>query len=1001
MSKPSESTAQLNLLVEQCAADWEGGGASTLEALCAQHPEHAENLRRRVVILQRAGLLPETAAAGGPAPAPRRLGDFRLEGELGSGGMGIVHVATQESLGRRVALKIIRPEQAFSETARQRFLREAGAVARLQHPGIVPVHVVGEEGGVLFYAMDLVEGCSLAQALQHLQGREPGSLTGADLRAAVVACTPGQPRPTEGVELFGRTWVETCLRLAQRVAEALEHAHGRGVLHRDVKPSNVMLTPDGRVLLLDFGLASADGDPRITRSGAQVGSLAYMAPEQVRGDHASIGRATDVYAVGLLLYEALSLSQPFVNASSERTRQAVLEGQPPPLRARNRALSPDVELVCRCAMDQDPARRYARAIELARDLANVLALRPITARAPSRWLRTTRAARRHPARAVTLGFVALLTLVVFPGLFLQQRAARLALLEEKGRTDAALVAAQEARARAEAQAGRARWGLGKAREAVDRFLANIGQFRAVDVPLLEELRSATLREALELYEQLLAGAESESPELARDRDRTRFSLTQVLRELGRSAEAEPILVQLLADLGAEAPDDSRERRLFRAQAWNALGSTRWAQARSDAAVEPLLTAQASLRALGAVPAAADVAALLLRNTVLLAQVRLAQEQIDEAGALFREAVAVAPQEERLDILPIRADAHDGLARIAGRRSEIQPAIDESGKAIELRRASVARAPTSARFRKDLAAALENLGLHLHRWRPPELPAALAYLEEAGALRNALAREFPQHPGLRVDVCRSRIIVAQLRTELGQPGDAERDMRAAIAGLEDLRKELPTERAWRQPLGYARYTLTNLLQGQQRTAEAAQESALAVDLARTLAAGSRADEFAAQGLAEILCVRSGSGHVPALEALALAREAFALGLTFLTEHPDNAHLRGTAYRCFANLAELLCQAGEPMPVVAVADAYRDANPYKWQSQLTLARTYLRARDMATADEALRQRCYDAARGALLAAVTDSAKAIERIAADQTLAPVVTEEELRAHAAGVHR
>ncbi len=989
MAEPTTATERLNHLVERCTEAWDQQGASLLADLCSAHPDLAEPLRRRIGILQQAGLLTPLTATG-----PRRLGDFRLEGELGAGGMGVVHLATQVSLGRRVALKIIRPEQSFFDVARKRFLREAEAVARLQHPGIVPVHVVGEEAGVLYYAMDLVEGCTLAQALAHLRGREPSTLVGEDLRAAVRACSPATPKSAETGDLFGATWAETCLRLAKRVAEALDHAHGRGVLHRDVKPSNVMVTADGRVLLVDFGLASAEGDVRITRSGAQVGSLAYMAPEQVRGEHGAIGRPTDVYGVGLLLYEALSLTQPFASESSERTRQAVLTGRPPALRAHNRALSADVALVCQKAMDQDPSRRYATAADFALDVANVLALRPIQARAPGLWLRIRRAARRHPARAVTLAFVALLTLVVFPALYVQQLAVGRELRDAKERVDAALLAADAARVRAEEQAARARFGLGKAREAVDRFLADIGQFRAVDVPLLEDLRRDTLREALALYEQLLADAGPASAELTRDRDRTRFSLAQVLRELGRSVEAERALSELLATLGEPAPDEALEVNLLRAQANSALGATRWGLSRTADAEEPLLRAQEALRSMGVQGHDPTVTTLLLRNTVQLAQLRATQERLDEASALFAEAVAIEAGDDRLDLQRIRADAHAGLAGIAELRSEVDAALEQHDKAIGLRRAMVARAPSSARFRQELASALERTGLMLQSWRPSAHATALDHLVEAGSVRAELVRDFPRNTTYRVDACRSRLAAASLRETLGAPGDAEREIRAAIDGLEQVRTEVPAERGWREPLGFARYTLARILQAQGRTDDAAVESERALALAREQVADPAAADAAPQLLAEILCARSGWAHVPTVEALELAREAFALGLGFLREHPDNSRLRGTAYRCFDNLATLLLASGDPKAVVTVADAYRDANPYKWQSQMTLARVYLRARDLARAEAALAARCLDEACVAVGRAAQHRAAAVLKVEEDEVFAPIRLDPRVQA-------
>src|SRR5262249_55475252 len=156
----------------------------------------------------------------------------------------------------------------------ERFGREVATVARLKHPGIVPIHMVGEERGTPYFAMEWIEGCTLAEVLKHVENTPPATLTARDLARAIAS--HATPTPVRA-EALGQTWVECCLRLAKQVCEALQHAHDRGVLHRDLKPSNIVVTPDGRAMLVDFGLARSAGATRITRTGSQLGSLPYMA----------------------------------------------------------------------------------------------------------------------------------------------------------------------------------------------------------------------------------------------------------------------------------------------------------------------------------------------------------------------------------------------------------------------------------------------------------------------------------------------------------------------------------------------------------------------------------------------------------------------------------------------------------------------------------------------------------------------------------------------------
>ena len=373
---------------------------STVARVCSEHPELADALRRRMDALER------TLGQLEPADpdVPRRLGDFRLVRRLGDGGMGVVYEAEQEGLERRVAIKLVRPEQLYFPRARERFRREVEAVGRLQHPGIVPVHTVGVEEGVPFFAMERFHGCSLAEALRALAGRAPESLTAADLGRVVGEAAGEGAAGAELPELFRGSWTDACARIAARVADALEHAHTHDIVHRDVKPSNVALTADGRVLLFDFGLTTSPDEERLTRSGAFVGTLPYMAPEQLRDAHRA-GPRTDVYSLGVTLYELLTLQLPFEEQTDSGTQALILAGRPDPIRARNRRVARELEVVTLVAMDTDPGRRYGSAAAFARDLGRFLDRRPIEARPPGPLLRARRWVQRHPAvtTAVALG----------------------------------------------------------------------------------------------------------------------------------------------------------------------------------------------------------------------------------------------------------------------------------------------------------------------------------------------------------------------------------------------------------------------------------------------------------------------------------------------------------------------------------------------------------------------------------------------------------------------
>ena len=330
-----------------------------------------------------AGLCPRcllrlTLAEDALAPGPPRqvLGDYEIFEELARGGMGIVYRARQRRLDRAVAVKVLRGGEFAGLEAQARFRTEAAAVARLQHPGIVAIHDVGEEDGVLWFSMDLVPGENLA-----VQTRE-------------------NPFPAPAAA--------ECVR---RVAEAVQHAHENGVLHRDLKPSNILLGGDAQPRVTDFGLArriatdTTSGAAELTRTGQMLGSPGYAAPEQVLGGKADA--RTDVYGLGAVLYHLLTGRPPFQGPTLDSILLQLRENDPLPPRRLNPTVPRDLETICLQALRKDPARRYATAREVAAELARFLDGTPIRARPVSALERTARWARRRPAVAALMAVLVL------------------------------------------------------------------------------------------------------------------------------------------------------------------------------------------------------------------------------------------------------------------------------------------------------------------------------------------------------------------------------------------------------------------------------------------------------------------------------------------------------------------------------------------------------------------------------------------------------------------
>ena len=382
--------------------------------------------------------LARRVADGDVAPSALSLPGYEIVRELGRGGMGTVYLARQERLGERlVALKVLPPSLALSSRARERFRVEVIGVARLHHPHIVRVHDLVEGSGVLAFSMDWVDGKSLAAIIDALAdaGRPP---TTADLRVALGAA-PGA--------FEGTTVTVFLCRLGIAMGRALAAVHRAGLLHRDVKPSNVLVRRDGAPFLSDFGLVRDTEAPRESRTGAFVGTPAYAAPEQLRGERV-LNERTDVYALGATLYHALTLRPPFSGRTAAEMLRLLEAGAAPPIRKISPHLPVDLETIVSKALALEPERRYGNADEVADDLERLLALEPIRARPPSAAYHIRVFFRRHTAAviAAAIAWLALVAATIIS--FASARSAR----DERDRSTAALARESEALASARVSA---------------------------------------------------------------------------------------------------------------------------------------------------------------------------------------------------------------------------------------------------------------------------------------------------------------------------------------------------------------------------------------------------------------------------------------------------------------------------------------------------------------------------------------------------------------------
>jgi len=947
----------LQAVEEYLAAHQTGRGPQRHEFL-ARYPDIApaladcldglEFIQAAAPLLHESVPLPADKSAAADVEPEAPLGDYRLLREVGRGGMGVVYEAVQISLGRRVALKVLPFAATLDAKQLQRFKNEAQAAACLHHTNIVPVFAVGCERGVHYYAMQFIDGHTLADFIQQQRQSDAAKQVGqsasppaADALAspatgpytpALAAADTIAPAVAVSTEHSPRdpAFFRTVARLGVQAAEALEHAHQLGVIHRDIKPANLLLDGRGNLWIADFGLAHCQSQGGLTMTGDLIGTLRYMSPEQALGQRVGLDHRSDVYALGATLYELLTLAPVFDGQDRQELLRQIAFEEPRPPRQLNKAIPAELEIIVLKAMEKVSAERYASAQELADDLERYLKDEPIRAKRPTllQWLRKWSRRHKPVVWSAAAAAVALLVMAVI-GLALSNRWVALErddkdeALRQKGQALQEAKASEEA---AQAQEKLARENLSRARRAVDQLLTRVATERLFHVPHMEQLRRALLQDAVKFYQEFLDN-QSTDPQLRFEAAQTYERLGHVQRDLGeidRALAAYHQAIAALEQLAAESPKEPGYRTQL-VDAYRALAFTvTFGAGRAREAEEPCRKALALSRSL-----AAEFPNEPLRQLTVgscqeslgfvmsaLGRPREAEEACRNAVSIGEKAVAEFPTDQNYRIALAHSCRALGLVLVsAGRLAEAEKPLRQ---ALPMWTKLAAEAPTNHWFQNLLAASHKELAAVLHsRGRSAE--AAENY-RLALRISESLVGQFPAMQEYRWHLNEGRKKLVELLKSSAQPEEAEKLYRHEVLHWEKLAADYPAESIYRQHLAASHGDLAATLAGRGRLEEAEQAYRRGLAAWMKLTADTpNAPDFRKEwaSILDRLAKRlQETGKLP--EAIQVYREAGSLLAKLPADLPSRfQHWQGQV-RIHVELGRLLLAAGKKPEAEAAFD-----------------------------------------------------------------------------------
>jgi serine/threonine protein kinase/Tfp pilus assembly protein PilF len=787
---------------EALAASLDAVDNSARNAVLARYPEFAPRLAdfhaRRARVERWAAPL-RNAVQGGPQVDARlagnQLGDFSILREVGRGGMGIVYEAEQISLSRRVALKMLPFAATMDPRHLQRFQNEARAAASLEHPHIVPVYGVGCERGVHYYAMKFIEGQSLAQKIADRVARpesskgvagpkntpfeDSGRATpvdsgGSENTAHLAALTTQRvPRDAAAFRQIAQWGIQS--------AEALEHAHSLGIVHRDIKPANLMIDSNGSLWVTDFGLARTAADAGLTMTGDVLGTLRYMSPEQALAKHGLVDHRTDVYSLGVTLYELLTGNPAVEGKDREEILNAITLEEPRPLRALDAAIPHDVETIVLKALEKNPADRYATAQELADDLRRLIKDEPIRARRPSGMQRMVKWSRRHRTfvRAATL-FLVLISVTLAASTWF--------LVREQKRT-------ADERDRAESEKNRAETSLDFASQVLDKVYMNrIEQGMPKAKEITPEDREF-LQLALRFYQTL--ADQQDNNVSARVKSATAFyrvGKIQIVLELNDdSLTSSGRAIELWAALAAEFRDVARyrwEEAKCHHNLASALSGSRRLQEAEKEALRSLQLHQQLAQEDGA-DGELQVSLALCLN--MLSHCQFRQGKVAEAETGFGDAIRIFEglPPEFAGKPQCRTAFAMALANLASCFvQEHKPAEAEKYLRLAIKsHQDLARdfPAVESGYLEYLSAAYTTLGIALAQQR--RWDEAKTEMVESIKVMRRLTNNFPTRPGYYASLVMYSLNLAEMLSDAGMESETELQFRSILELLDHPPKNL--------------------------------------------------------------------------------------------------------------------------------------------------------------------------------------------------------------------